>query len=82
MTGTGAYSPIHNKEAKCCHNRIKQLNVSQLTALPRLASTVQSSMKETVGSLVVGQIHAAYLASTQSRKSKRLSIFTESHSYE
>jgi hypothetical protein len=23
MTGTGAYPPIHNKEAKCCHNRIR-----------------------------------------------------------
>ena len=35
MTGTGAYSPIHNKEAKCCHNRIKQLNVLQLIAFTK-----------------------------------------------
>ena len=60
----------------------EQQNVFQLTALPRPASTVQSSMKETVGSLAVVKIHAAYLASTQSRNSKHWSGFTESHSYE
>ena len=60
----------------------EQQNVFQLTALPRPASTVQSSMKETVGSLAVVKIHAAYLASTQSRNSKHWSGFTESHSCE
>jgi hypothetical protein len=68
MTGTGAYPPIHNKEAKCCHNRIGTTKGADGLLCQGLPGHFSRSIQHDRNRGVTGcglNNHAAYLVSTE-----------------